>query len=246
MTQSKWQVSPTNQGYFVGLDIVGFSKLDPVDGLLEARSDLFDAVRDSLNFNRALSQGAVAVQFLGDELRLAFHVEVGARLVRDFIDDVLYDLKAMGHTQIRGVVLSGFITCDRWPNDRNQGCWFLAGVLPFQYESLQRLIQPQQVVINGEFRNSLRMAEVPVHTLRSFQLGGADAYILRDESRPWITGPGITLWLASPFGPPVESMKIYRTRQGGFAGHSAGLLKQCGGPCQKISRYLPLLPVFWS
>lgn len=184
--QQRWQREETVHGFLVGLDISGFSRREAPDGLLAARDDLLQAIGHTVVFHQATDLGAVEVQFLGDELRLAFHRDVGAGSVRNFVDQVFSALERMNRrvlpefpTEVRGAVLAGPITWRVW-----QGCGYLDGPIPYRYDAWLRFLHPGEVVINMEFRDALQSEGAPVAGLISRPLGADTGYVLRSGSNP--------------------------------------------------------------
>lgn len=159
-----WRINESRQAFLLALDISGFSNdLDP-DQLLNHRLTFFHAVELTPLFPEAKTKGAVAVHFLGDELRLAFPVEVGAREVRNFVDDIFHGLERINQgeperqrTRIKGVVLEGQITWRTWWD-----CSFLDGELPFKAQAWMSCLGPGEVAADSRFKLSLQTAGIPV------------------------------------------------------------------------------------
>lgn len=141
----------------------------------------FHSVQETRLFPAARDREMVRVHFLGDELRLAFHVGVGAREVRDFVDDVFAWLDRLNkgvlepyQTRLKGVVLEGVVTWRSWHN-----CDYLNGVLPFKAQTWMERLAPNEVAIDQPFRHSLQVNGVPTSSFPSREFSGEIGYLLR-------------------------------------------------------------------
>lgn len=160
----KWRVNESRQAFLVALDISGFSNdVDP-DQLLTHRLTFFRAVEATPLFPETKAKGAIAVHFLGDELRLALPVEVGARDVRGFVDGIFHGLDRINQgeperqrTRVKGVVLEGQVVWCTWWD-----CSFLDGELPFKAQAWMGYLGPGQVAADSRFKLSLQTAGIPV------------------------------------------------------------------------------------
>ena len=176
----RWRLNDPARAFLVALDISGFSNdVDP-DELLNHRLNFFRAVELTRLFPEAGEEGSVRVHFLGDELRLAFLVLVGAGAVREFVDDVFAGLDRMNRgvsegqqTRVKGVVLEGPVTCRSW-----RGCEFLNGDLPIQAQNCMGALRPGQVAINTRFMESLKAEGTPV-SFHEVEISGEKHYLLR-------------------------------------------------------------------
>lgn len=182
-TSGKWQFNRSTHGFLVSVDISGFSKAEAPDGLLDHRMDLFQAVEATALFPKASEGGDVRVSFLGDEIRLAFHSDLGPEHVREFVMEVLANLRATNrfkHTEyqtwVRGAILEGAMTLRQWHH-----CEYLDSPLVFQAQDMMGHLQPGEVAVNNTFRDSLRNVGIPVGSLQQRAIGEHNGYVFITE-----------------------------------------------------------------
>ncbi len=175
---NRWDEGVATQAFLVCMDISGFSNnIDP-NRLLEQRLNFFRAVELSPVFVRAKKQGLIRVHFLGDELRLAFHIAVGVESVTAFIDDVFSRLRRRNHsipntsqTHIRGCSFAGPVTWARWHD-----CQFLDGQLPLKAQAWLSLLEPDEFAVDSNFKNYCDVAGAPAHRLSRRVIGSEVAF----------------------------------------------------------------------
>lgn len=177
----KWQKYNPTIGYLVALDISGFSNNPDPDELFSHRMNFFNSVEQTPLFALAEEQNAVKVHFLGDELQLAFHAEVGAGKVRSFIDDVFAGLQRINkrlqpehQTRIKGVVLTGVVIWKSWRN-----CEYLDGPLPVKAQVWMRLLSPNEVAIDDSFKHALQVEGIATNSFSTREFAGEKGYVLR-------------------------------------------------------------------
>jgi len=177
----RWEKNTETYAFLVALDISGFSRDLHPDQLLAHRHRFFEAIAETRLFAAAQAQQTVKVHFLGDELRLAFHVAHGGRQLRDFIDAVFTSLERLNsgvpeglRTRIKGMVLEGNVTWKEW-----HGCEYLDGELPVKSQRWLKDLRPNQVAIDTAFRDALQVAGIPVAQLPEHNFSGETGYLLR-------------------------------------------------------------------
>ncbi len=174
-TLEQWQVNKSLMSFLVALDISGFSKDPNPDELLIRRMDFFQAIEKTELFPEATGQQTVKVHFLGDEVRLAFQVGVGARRVRNFLRDVL-DWLDRTNTKVKGVILVGVVTCRNW-----HSCDYLNGALPIKAQNWMGRLDAGQVAMDEKFKHFLQTEGIPTSGLREKQFLGEVGYLLARE-----------------------------------------------------------------
>ena len=156
----KWQPSEATQAFLVALDISGFSTDPDPDRLLHLRHGFLRSVEKTRLLQQSRQLGRVRVHFLGDELRLAFHVEVGVSAVRQFLLDIRDDLDSGNRTvaqgnqvRLRTVVLAGPVAWAHWHD-----CHFLDGTLPAKAQFWLTQLAPGEIAIDSAFKQYLDVA----------------------------------------------------------------------------------------
>jgi hypothetical protein len=153
-TTEAWKARTPAMGALLALDVCGFSGDPALDQLLRHRLALFDAVKKTpTSVPNLIEDGAVKVQFLGDELRFAFHASIDAypRVVRDFVDNIFISLeKSPSGTRLRGVVREGKLTLDEFHE-----CPFFKGPIAADCATWLRGAGENEVLIDREFLNAL-------------------------------------------------------------------------------------------
>jgi hypothetical protein len=108
--------------HLVAFDVVSFSRnLDNQDGLFLDRKELTDAIKNTALFTKAIADGTVFAQFLGDEFRLAFRQKpTQVTEVLRFAKDVfaILDTHSQRAPTVRAIVLSGSVKCKEFRNYR--------------------------------------------------------------------------------------------------------------------------------
>ena len=178
---ARWEKYKPTHAFLVALDISGFSKdLDP-DSLLNHRMNFFNAITETYLFNKASEDGSVKTHFLGDELRLAYQVELGASQVKQFIDEVFSRLAQLNkrvreeyRTHVKGAVLQGVVTWKTWHN-----CDYINGELPFKAQRWMGYLAPGEVVADEEFLMALKTAGIPVSNVAQRTLASERGYLIK-------------------------------------------------------------------
>ena len=181
VTPPGWKKNTETFAFLVALDISGFSRDIRPNQLLAHRHRFFTAIAESTLLAAAHGKQLVKIHFLGDELRLAFHVMNGPRQVRDFIGEVFTSLQSLNTgvqevscTRIKGMVLEGVITWKEW-----HGCEYLDGELPFKSQRWLKDLQPNQVAIDMDFRRSLEIDGMSVTQFPKHNFSDETGYLLR-------------------------------------------------------------------
>ena len=156
--QAKWLLGEATQAFLAALDISGFSNDPTPDRLLHLRHAFLRSVEKTALLQRERSN--TRVHFLGDELRLAFHVDVGVAQVRDFVTELLADLKKTNlsvetqrRVHLRTVLLAGPVTWSQWHD-----CHFLDGPLPAKAQFWMSHLAPSEIAADTAFSLYLDVA----------------------------------------------------------------------------------------
>jgi hypothetical protein len=175
-----WDLNENIEGYLIALDIVGFGRRAAPDGILEARTELFNSVKETILWPRENTSHDVRVHFLGDELRLGFGNKVNPRSIRSFIGETLNNLDKQNEekfadyqTQVRGVAFRGMVKWRDW-----RGAYFLDGPLAWKCRIWMRTLAPGEIVINESFRQALQTEGISTSEYHRRQFEGEAGYVL--------------------------------------------------------------------
>jgi len=158
-----WRQNNPTEVYLVALDVVGFSQLlDSPVRLAGTRTLLLSSVQSTSLYPSAKLSKAVAVHFLGDELRIAFRCSViSAVRALSFTRDVVRAIKASNTTsktptRVTGALIKELATPKIWNK-----CRYLDGCAPATAQRLMdykeddvKLLQPGEFVTNRNFYES--------------------------------------------------------------------------------------------
>lgn len=150
----RWEARTPAQVALLALDVCGFSRDPELNKLLQHRVAFFHAVeRSPTEVPRLMRDGAIKVQFLGDELRFAFHTGIidYSRVVREFIENIFLILAdSSPDTRLRGLVLEGKLAWDEY-----RRCIFFQGAIANDCAVRLSGARENEVLIDTKFRDAL-------------------------------------------------------------------------------------------
>jgi hypothetical protein len=163
-----WKQNTKAFAALLALDVCGFSEDTQPDQLLAHRGALFHAVDEAPIVLGLVRDRLVKVQFVGDELRFAFHgtIPQRARKVHNFVDAIFENLRLSGDkTRVKGVVLSGVVTWRVFYD-----CDFFDGTCAVSCSDWLSCVRENQVIVNEAFRNELNSDGVATSSFQSVTL----------------------------------------------------------------------------
>jgi hypothetical protein len=151
----RWEARTPAQVALLAMDICGFSRDPALNKLLQHRLAFFGAVQKSpTKVPRLMRAGTVKVQFLGDELRFAFHAGIldYCLVVREFIDNIFLVLAdSSPRTKLRGLVLDGKLAWDEYHR-----CTFFQGTIANDCAVRLSGAEENEVLIDAKFLQALK------------------------------------------------------------------------------------------
>ncbi len=117
------------------------------------------------------------VQFVGDELRLAFPINIRDCIdkVKRFVDGVFTNLeKSPNDARLKGVIL---LSDFEWQT--YLGCIFFDGTDPVKSADWLNYAEDGEIVINENFKEALKQSGFPALSLTQRQCGNETGFLLR-------------------------------------------------------------------
>lgn len=174
----RWEPGEATQAFLVALDISGFSRDPNPDRLFHLRHGFLHSVEKTRLLQRSHPHH-VRVHFLGDELRIAFHVDVDVGAVRGFLVDLFAELKringslpAAHQVRLRSVVLAGPVTWAQWHD-----CHFLDGPLPAKAQYWMGQLAPSEIAVDDSFKTYLDVGGLSTTSMPRL-INGETAHLL--------------------------------------------------------------------